>query len=86
MKPATDQHEEIKTSSSSAVPAKNQVLEPGVGDLPVIRQKVLKKGKLLGCGNFASVYKGRLALRHGKVVRVAIKEPVDDPEKLAWTS
>ena len=52
----------------------------------MIRRKFLKKGKLLGCGNFAEVYKGRLALSRDQILRVAIKEPVDDAEKLAWTS
>lgn len=66
--------------------AKHPTMEGGSGDLPVIRQKFLKKGKLLGCGNFASVYKGRLALSRDHIVRVAIKEPVDDAEKLAWTA
>lgn len=68
------------------MPAKNTVMAGGAGDLPVVRQKFLKKGKLLGCGNFASVYKGRLALRRDHIVRVAIKEPVDDADKLAWTA
>ena len=59
---------------------------PTTNDIPVIGRKLLKKGKLLGCGNFAEVYKGRLALGRDNILRVAIKEPVDDPEKLSWTA
>ena len=55
-------------------------------ELPVIRRKHLKKGKLLGSGNFADVYKGRLALSRDQILRVAVKEPVNDADKLAWTA
>ncbi|MPC40238.1 Serine/threonine-protein kinase nak1 [Portunus trituberculatus] len=54
------------------------------GDIPVIKQKFLKKGRLLGSGCFANVYKGKLALSRHQIVRVAVKEPVNDAEKLAW--
>ncbi|KAG0716021.1 Chromosome transmission fidelity protein 18 [Chionoecetes opilio] len=38
--------------------------------------------ELLGRGAFGAVYRGKLALGRDKIVRVAIKEPVDAPEKL----
>lgn len=55
-------------------------------DIPVIRSKFLRKTRLLGSGSFANVYKGKLALSRHQIVRVAIKEPVNDAEKLAWTA
>lgn len=51
----------------------------------MIRQKFLRKGRLVGRGSFASVYRGRLALSRDTIVRVAIKEPLADSEKLVWT-
>lgn len=55
-------------------------------DIPVILGKFLKKGRLLGSGRYADVYKGKLALSRHHIVRVAVKEPLNEAEKLAWTA
>lgn len=52
-------------------------------DIPVINKKFVRKGKVLGEGQYGVVYKGRLALSRYEIVRVAVKEPVDDPELIA---
>ena len=55
-------------------------------DLPVIRRKSLKMGKMLGSGYFADVYRAKLALSRHEIVRVAVKVPVNDPKRLEWTA
>lgn len=55
-------------------------------DIPVIKRRRVKKGKVLGEGQYGTVYKGRLALSRNEIVRVAVKEPVDIPELIAKIS
>lgn len=55
-------------------------------DITVIKKKYVKKGKVLGEGKYGVVYRGRLALSRSKIVHVAVKKPVNDPELIAKTS
>ena len=54
--------------------------------MKTIKKKHLKMGKVLGEGQYGVVHRGRLALSRDRIVKVAIKKPLDDPELIAKTS
>ena len=79
------QAEEVTAAAhSSSRPSLREKRLPA--DLPVIRRKSLKMGKLLGSGYFGDVYRAKLALSRSDILRVAVKVPVNDQERLEWTA